>query len=149
MLRQRDRRRRSCRGTLKRVSVLAAVLGAVALAEARQAPPAATPPRFQEALTAEASGKYTVALDRLYRLEDVVDVAVDRAFGVYRLDRKNRRVVVEAIRLSGDGPYAFDFVTLGVVQIPEAGLKMPSALAVTDDGEVVVVGKDTRLLRFR
>ena len=84
------------------------------------------------------------------RIEDIADVAVDRAYSIYRLDAKNRRVVVDALRVAADGSYTADLVGVAAIHANDRGLKNPSALAVTNDGEVVVADKGTsRFVRFR
>ena len=84
------------------------------------------------------------------RLDDVAGIAMDSAYGIYRLDAKNRRVVVDAMRLAADGTFTADLLGIAAIPADDRGLKNPSALAVTAEGEVVVAERGTsRFLRLR
>ncbi|HEY6211943.1 MAG TPA: hypothetical protein VIW45_06640 [Vicinamibacterales bacterium] len=85
------------------------------------------------------------------KLEKIVDVAIDSAYGIYLLDGDLKRIEVAALRTQGDGRVSAEPV--GSVTIPVEGdraLKNPTALTVTPSGVILVAGKSApRLLRFR
>lgn len=84
-------------------------------------------------------------------LGEVVDIAVDRAYGLYILDKQTRRIEILTLRV--DRTNSVSVVSLGFALVPSEGelaLKNPSALAVMPDGSVVVAGRSApRLLRFQ
>jgi hypothetical protein len=83
------------------------------------------------------------------KLERLVDIAVDGAYGVYLLDAELRRIEVVALSMAADGRIGTE--TVRSVAIPAEGdraLRNPSALAVTASGAVLVAGRSgSRLLR--
>lgn len=82
---------------------------------------------------------------------EIVDIAVDRAFGLYVLDKENRRL--DILTLRADAADALSVVPAGFVMIPSEGavsVKNPSAVGVMPDGSVVIGGRSSaRLLRFQ
>lgn len=82
---------------------------------------------------------------------EIVDIAVDRAFGLYVLDKETRRLDILALR--ADRANTLTVVPIGGAVIPndgDTGLKNPSALGVLPDGSVVIAGRSTtRVLRFQ
>ncbi len=82
---------------------------------------------------------------------EIVDIAVDRAYGLYILDKQTRRVDVLALRT--DRANGVSVVSIGAAMVPsegEAGVKTPSAIGVMPDGSVVIAGRaSARLLRFQ
>jgi hypothetical protein len=85
------------------------------------------------------------------KLENVVDIAVDVAHGVYLLDADLRRVEIGALRMETDGRMSVRPV--GSVTVPAEGdrsLRNPSAIGVTASGALIVAGRSSpRLLRFQ
>ena len=76
--------------------------------------------------------------------KEIVDIAVDRAFGLYVLDKQNRRL--DILTLRADAADALSVVPAGFVMIPSEGvvsLKNPSAVGVMPDGSVVVGGRSS------
>lgn len=82
---------------------------------------------------------------------EIVDIGVDRAFGLYVLDKQNRRL--DILTLRADAADVLSIVPAGFVMIPSEGvvsLKNPSAVGVMPDGSVVIGGRSSaRLLRFQ
>ena len=82
---------------------------------------------------------------------EIVDIAVDRAFGLYILDKETRRVEILALR--ADRANALTMVPVGFAMVPqdgESGMKNPSAIGVMPDGSVLVAGRSSaRLLGFQ
>jgi len=84
-------------------------------------------------------------------LEDVEDLAVDLANGVYLLDTSQKRILAAHIRVAPDGRFGASIG--GVLTVPQEGdraIRNPSAVGVSPDGAVIVAGKSSaRLVRFR
>jgi hypothetical protein len=86
------------------------------------------------------------------KAEEIGDIAVDNAFGVYMLDKGTKRVHVALLR-SGGANNMLTVVQAGSVVIPvegDRGLKVPTAIAATPDGSVMIAGKASlRFLRLQ
>ncbi len=69
------------------------------------------------------------------KLERVVDIAVDAAYGVYLLDAELRRIDVVALSVAADGRIGAEAVrTMAIPAEGDRALRNPSALAVTASG---------------
>jgi hypothetical protein len=85
------------------------------------------------------------------KLENVVDIAVDAAYGIYLLDGDLRRIDAVALSVAADGRVGIE--TVRTIAIPAEGdraLRNPSAIAITGSGVLVVAGRSSpRLLRIQ
>jgi hypothetical protein len=84
------------------------------------------------------------------KLGEVVDLAVDSAYGIYLADKQTRRVLVLTLR-SGVANAVTAETVASVILSPEGerSIKNPSALGVTPDGALVVAGRSVaHLFKF-
>ena len=110
--------------------------------------------RQQSVRVADSTGRQVAVVGPItggVTFREIVDIAVDRAFGLYVLDKQNRRL--DILTLRADAADGLSVVPAGFVIIPSEGalaLKNPSAVGVMPDGSVVVGGRSSaRLLRFQ
>ncbi len=83
------------------------------------------------------------------RLGEVVDLAVDSAYGLYLLDKEAKRVHIAVLRSGLQGP--LNIAALGSTVLPAEGdraVKNPSAIGVSPDGTMIVAGR-SHSLRFQ
>ena len=99
----------------------------------------------------DPTGKVIAALGGgAQKYGEIVDIAVDRAWGLYVLDKETRRL--DLVSLRADRANAISIVSMASALVPNDGdtsLKNPSALGILPDGTVIVAGRGTtRVLRF-
>ncbi len=85
------------------------------------------------------------------KLGEILDIAVDAAYGLYLLDKQTKHVELVVLR-SGTGKQ-LTVVPIASAAIPTEGdrsLKNPSAIGVAPDGTLIVAGRSApRLLRLQ
>jgi hypothetical protein len=84
------------------------------------------------------------------RLENVADIAVDEAFGIYALDTGGRKVQIAAVQLGGAGVTIKDVSTVPLPTEGESAVRDAAAIGITVDGSMLIATRGSqRIFRFQ
>lgn len=110
--------------------------------------------RPQTVRVIDATGRLVASIGPSFddrKFGEIVDIAVDGAYGLYVLDKATR--LIDIFTLKVDRANAVSIVSSGGTTVPgdrEPSMKTPSALGIMPDGAIVVAGRSMpRLLRFQ